>query len=102
VEPTPRLAGATRVVIDVAAGSTYHVEQAGMKGQDLAVVFEPALLLGQTPTAAAKPADADPEPDIPLAQAIANAAPLAPAPREGVDPIAALKLMPPAPAAARS
>jgi type IV pilus secretin PilQ/predicted competence protein len=99
VEPTPRLAGATRVVIDVTPGSTYHVEQAGAKGQDLAVVFEPALILG-SPKIGAAPADADPEPDIPLAQAIANAAPLTPAPRD-VDPIAALKLLPP-PAAAKS
>jgi type IV pilus assembly protein PilQ len=95
VEPTPRLAGATRVVIDVAPGSTYHVEQAGTKGQDLAVVFEPALLLEPARPAARKSGDT-PEPDIPLAQAIANAAPLTPAPRDAVDPIAALKLMPPA------
>ena len=95
VEPTPRLAGATRVVIDVAPGSTYHVEQGGPKGQDLAVVFEPALLLEPARPAAGKSGDT-PEPDIPLAQAIANAAPLTPAPRDAVDPIAALKLMPPA------
>src|SRR5262249_43736765 len=100
VEPTPRLAGATRVVIDVAPGSTYHVEQAGAKGQDLAVVFEPALVRGpakRTGQAAAAARD----PDIPLAQATANAAPPAPAPREVRAPIAALKLRPP-PAAVKS
>jgi type IV pilus secretin PilQ/predicted competence protein len=70
----------TRVVMEVADGATYHVERAGERGTDLAVVFEPpqsttAVLLAPARDAAAKD---DPEPDIPLDQAIANAAALTP------------------------
>ncbi len=70
----------TRVVMDIAAGATYHVERAGESGSDLAVVFEPPQSAGTvlvTPAAAAAVKD-DPEPDIPLEQAIANAAPITP------------------------
>ena len=69
----------TRVLMDVADGATYHVERTGSSGSDLAVVFEPpqksstALL---TPTLATKAIE--PEPDIPLEQAIANAAAITP------------------------
>jgi type IV pilus assembly protein PilQ len=69
----------TRVLMDVADGATYHVERTGSSGRDLAVVFEPpqksstALL---TPTSASKAVE--PEPDIPLEQAIANAAAITP------------------------
>jgi type IV pilus secretin PilQ/predicted competence protein len=69
----------TRVLMDVADGATYHVERTGSSGSDLAVVFEPpqkssmALL---TPATASKAIE--PEPDIPLEQAIANAAAITP------------------------
>ncbi len=83
----------TRVVMDIADGATYHVERAGDAGGDLAVVFEPpqstSTVLVAPPVAAAKD---DPEPDIPLEQAIRNAAALTPkdtAP--GRDPVPAPK-----------
>jgi type IV pilus secretin PilQ/predicted competence protein len=70
----------TRVVMDVAEGATYHVERTGTGGSDLAVVFEPPLksstvLLTDVPAATKS---SEPEPDIPLEQAIANAAAITP------------------------
>ena len=70
----------TRVVMEVAEGATYHVERSGTAGSDLAVVFEPpqkssTVLLTPPPPGGAP---ADPEPDIPLEQAIANAAAITP------------------------
>ncbi len=70
----------TRVVMDVADGATYHVERTGTAGSDLAVIFEPpqkssTVLLTEVPAGAKV---ADPEPDIPLEQAIANAAAITP------------------------
>jgi type IV pilus secretin PilQ/predicted competence protein len=83
----------TRVVMEVAPGATYHVERAGTAGRDLAVVFEPpqaaaSFLLAP---AEARAAALDPEPDIPLEQAIANAASITP---RDPDPVAALALAP--------
>jgi type IV pilus assembly protein PilQ len=69
----------TRVAIEMADGATYHVERAGAEGSDLAVVFEPPLAASMamlTPSASGAPAN--PEPDIPLEQAIANAASITP------------------------
>jgi type IV pilus assembly protein PilQ len=66
----------TRVVMDLSADATYHVERSGPAGRDLDVVFEP-------PTAATDrvmlaPPDAgaaeSPEPPISMEQAIRNAA----------------------------
>ena len=77
----------TRVAIEVADGATYHVERAGAEGSDLAVVFEPPLaasLAILTPSASGAPAD--PEPDIPLEQAIANAASITPKDTPAVKP----------------
>ncbi len=94
----------TRVVMEIADGATYHVERAGDGGGDLAVVFEPpqstSTVLVAPPIAAAKD---DPEPDIPLEQAIKNAAAITPkdAPAAS-DPMRAVKSAvsrPPAPAA---
>ena len=70
----------TRVVMDVAEGATYHVERTGNGGSDLAVVFEPpqksgTVLLTDVPPNTKR---VDPEPDIPLEQAIANAAAITP------------------------
>jgi len=78
----------TRVVIDVTEGATYHVVRAGSGGRDLAVVFQPP----QTPDAIAVATShaTEPEPDIPLHQAIANAASITPK-DDALDPIAALK-----------
>jgi type IV pilus assembly protein PilQ len=109
----------TRVVMDVADGATYHVERTGAGGRDLAVIFEPRHA-ASTIMVAAAPAGAalDPEPDIPLHEAIANAASITPAAiapaaaavvttasaAAPADPIAALRPAPlkasPAPAAA--
>ncbi len=84
----------TRVVMELGPGATYHVERAGTNGGDLAVVFEPPQSAGTimlaAPTSLASPAAAEAEPDIPMDQAIANAASLTP--RESpADPVAAMK-----------
>src|SRR4051812_7551208 len=81
----------TRVVMEVAQGATYHVQRAGTDGGDLAVVFEPpqsasTIML----TAPAAGGADDVEPDIPLQQAIANAASITPR-EDAASPIAALK-----------
>jgi type IV pilus assembly protein PilQ len=81
----------TRVVMEVAQGATYHVERAGTGGGDLAVVFEPpqsasTIML----TAPARAGADDVEPDIPLQQAIANAASITPR-EDAAGPISALK-----------
>jgi type IV pilus assembly protein PilQ len=81
----------TRVVMEVAQGATYHVERAGNDGGDLAVVFEPpqsASAIMLTVPAAAGAGDV--EPDIPLQQAIANAASITPR-EDAAGPISALK-----------
>jgi type IV pilus secretin PilQ/predicted competence protein len=70
----------TRVVMEVADGATYHVERSATDSTELAVIFEPpqstsAVLVAPVADAVAK---ADPEPDIPLDQAIANAAAITP------------------------
>ncbi len=82
----------TRVVMEIADGATYHLERPATDGRSLAIVFEAALAAGTvavgTPSAAAGVT-----PDvIPLQQALANGAALAPPPDAlGVDPMAALK-----------
>ncbi len=90
----------TRVVMEIADGVTYHVDRAGDAGRDLAIVFEPAQAPGTImvapPDAAVQPAD--PEPDIPVQQAMANAAAIAPS-DSAADPMTALKSVAPAPAA---
>jgi type IV pilus assembly protein PilQ len=90
----------TRVVMEVSDGATYHVERAGSSGSDLSVVFEPPQtsrsVLVSAPAAEARVAE--PEPDIPLEQAIANAARLTP--KETAEAEAAPAVTPaPAPAA---
>jgi type IV pilus assembly protein PilQ len=85
----------TRVVMEVADGATYHVERAGADNGDLAVVFEPAQSAGKIMLAAPSPAadPADVEPDIPLQEAIANAASVTPK-ESPADPISALNAVP--------
>jgi type IV pilus secretin PilQ/predicted competence protein len=88
VSVNSRIPVMTRVAIEVADGATYHVERAGAEGSDLAVVFEPPLaasLAILTPSASGAPAD--PEPDIPLEQAIANAASITPKDTPAVKPV---------------
>ena len=95
----------TRVVMEVSEGATYHVERAGSSGSDLSVVFEPPQS-SRSVLVAAPVADArrvEPEPDIPLEQAIANAARLTPketAEAEPAPPVAAAPAKP-APSPAR-
>ena len=87
----------TRVVMDLADTATYHVQRAGADGRDLAVVFEPAQSNAKmlVPVeSAGEPVE--PEPDIPVAQAIANAASITP-PLDPTDPMSALKAAPAAP-----
>ena len=84
----------TRVVMDVADGATYHVERVGDDGRDLAVIFEPpqttSTVLAEPPDV--KPVKDEPEPDIPLEKAIANAAAITPKDTPAApDPIAAMK-----------
>jgi type IV pilus assembly protein PilQ len=85
----------TRVTMEISTTATYHVERTGPDGRDLAVVFEgtkanAAVLV--TPPARTS-ASADDDDIIPLAQALANGAALAPS-----DPIAALNTVAPPPA----
>jgi type IV pilus assembly protein PilQ len=91
---------ATRVVMEVAEGATYHVERAGSAGSDLAVVFEPPLKSASVLlTDAGVPAKAvEPEPDIPLEQAIANAAAITPKDAPAPSVPVATPSAPPAPA----
>ncbi len=89
----------TRVVMEVAPAATYHIERAGLNGGDLAVVFEPPQIA--TTVMLSAPAgdagQAEVEPDIPMAQAMANVASLTP-PQAGPDPFAALRTAPTRPA----
>ena len=81
----------TRVVAEIADGATYHLERSGADGRSLSVVFEAALAAG-TVTVDVPHATADVSPDvIPLKQALANGAALAPADAVGIDPMSALK-----------
>jgi type IV pilus assembly protein PilQ len=81
----------TRVVAEIADGATYHLERSGPDGRSLSVVFEAALAAG-TVTVGTPNATADVSPDvIPLRQALANGAALAPADAVGIDPMSALK-----------
>ncbi len=79
----------TRVVMELAAGVTYHVERAGEGGRDLAVLFEPPLVMmaaSDAPVAAAEP-----EPPLTMEQALANAAALTPRDTPA-DPMSALQI----------
>jgi type IV pilus assembly protein PilQ len=82
----------TRVVMEIAPSTTYHVERSGEAGRDVAVVFERAKPsnIVTLPPPTSEPVE--PEPDISLEQAIANAAAITkPDPPAESDPIAALK-----------
>lgn len=74
----------TRVVMEIADRTTYHVERTGADGRDLSVIFEPARA-AETPDV------------LPLSQAVANGAALAPPEPVGVDPMGALKTVGPVP-----
>jgi type IV pilus secretin PilQ/predicted competence protein len=89
----------TRVVMEIAADVTYHVERSGPEGRELSVVFEaPQMAAG---TVLLAPPDQvtpqAPEPGITMEQAIMNAAAITP-PAQPLDPMSALKLGPPSPA----
>ena len=78
----------TRVVMEVSDEATYHVERAGTSGSDLSVVFEPPQS-SRSVLVAAPNADArrgEPEPDIPIEQAIANAERLTPKATPATEP----------------
>lgn len=79
----------TRVVMEIAAAASYHVERTGPDGRDLAVVFEGrkagSAVLVAVPTVAPPEAEHQAEDTITLEQAMANAASLTPK-----DPISAL------------
>ncbi len=88
----------TRVVMDLAADASYHVERSGPAGRDLDVVFEPAEAASSSVLLAPLEAGGDdtPEPPITMEQAMRNVAAItAPAPP---DPITALQQAPEAPA----
>ena len=90
----------TRVVMELSDGTTYHVERAGTGGSDLAVVFEPPQLPSAVLVAevAGAPRKDEPEPDIPLEQAIANAAHLTPKEAPAAEPVAPVVAAAPKPA----
>ena len=101
----------TRVVMEIAPTASYHVENAGEGGRDVAVVFEqarPANTVVMTPAEVSGDPGA-PEPPISLQQAMANVASItAPDPAaQPLDPMMALKTavvsapVPPAAAAPR-
>ena len=85
----------TRVVMEIVADATYHVERAGPAGRDLAVVFEaPAAASDRVllPAVDDAPQGAEPEPPISMAQAMQNVASITPATdRQGPEPIMALQ-----------
>ncbi len=104
-----RIPPMTRVAMELAEGATYHVERSGESGSDLSVVFEPPIAAATALLAPAttRPAVAEPEPDISIEQAIANAAAITPREAPAEKPVAtaavpAAKVNPPAgvPAAA--
>ena len=68
----------TRVVLEVAEGSTYYIERGDNPDRDLSIVFEPA----QTPTkimiAPGKPTPTEPEAPMTLDQALANVSAITP------------------------
>ena len=85
----------TRVVMEIAGTTSYHVERSGDGGRDLAVVFEqarPANTVTLTP-AEVSGTPIEPEPPITLQQALANAAAITrPEPAgEPLDPMLALR-----------
>ena len=94
-----RIPPVTRVSMELAEGATYHVERAGESGSDLAVVFEPPIAASTVLLAPARTGvqRAGPEPDIPLEQAIANAAAITPKDTPAEKPVASAA--PPAPGA---
>jgi type IV pilus assembly protein PilQ len=84
----------TRVVMELSAGVTYHVERSGEAGRDLAVIFEPAQVNTMVMVAPDETAAAPPTPEAPLTleQALANAASLTPTDAPAPDPFSALQL----------
>jgi type IV pilus assembly protein PilQ len=84
----------TRVVMEFAAGVTYHVERAGEGGRDLAVKFEPPHVNGVVMLAPEETPATDVKPEAPLTmeQALANAASLVPTDDPAPDPFSALQL----------
>jgi type IV pilus assembly protein PilQ len=73
----------TRVVLEVAAGSTYHIERGDDPEHDLSIVFEPAQSPTKIMIAPGESAPAEPEPAITLDQALANVSAITP--KESVD-----------------
>ena len=92
---------ATRVVMDIADGATYRVERGGVNGRDVAIAVENAPVDGRVTLTPPDPSAApvEPEPDIPIEQAIANAAAITPKDAPPIDPMSALKLVADRPAA---
>ena len=73
----------TRVVMDLSADATYHVERSGPAGRDLDVVFEPPTaatdrVMLAPPDAGAPGNNEAPDPPISMGQAIRNAAAITP------------------------
>ena len=73
----------TRVVMDLSADATYHVERSGPAGRDLDVVFEPPTaatnrVMLAPPDGGAPGNNEAPDPPISMGQAIRNAAAITP------------------------
>jgi type IV pilus assembly protein PilQ len=88
----------TRVVMDISANATYHVERTGADGRDLAVVFEGAraggAILVAPPAGTAPSAAKDDDDVISMAQAMANVASIMP--RDPIIPTAPQQAQTPA------
>jgi type IV pilus assembly protein PilQ len=91
----------TRVVMEITATATYHVERTGPDGRDLAVVFEPPSAAGAlliAPGTSSTPAKQDDE-KYTMEQALANAASLIP--REPITALVGPPTPTPAPASTK-
>lgn len=69
----------TRVVMELAEGSTYHIERGGDPAHDLSIVFEPPHAPATVMIPPAEPVAVEPEPAMTLDQALANASRIVPA-----------------------
>ena len=68
----------TRVVMELATGSTYHIERGNDPAHDLSIVFEGAQTPSTVMIAPGETTPAEPEPGITLDQAMANASAIVP------------------------
>ena len=90
----------TRVVLEIEAHATYHVERGTDAARELAVVFEPSQATSTMLLAPAEQIPVEPEPAISIQEAQANVATLAPPPEAPKAVAPATAPVPPAKSAA--